>query len=144
MRTMSKVSVAAVSMLAACVAQAKTVAWYHFNEGASGTTLQGGQPVVLNAVDPTKFPGKPYVATGKAAKSETGSNLPAYTNEMPSCVSWYDPVTGARGNDSRNLFLRTNNRVGGYGASTILINDDMHPADLLSGFGNRVPQHTAQ
>ena len=22
--------------------QAKTVAWYHFNEGESGTTLQGG------------------------------------------------------------------------------------------------------
>jgi len=104
--------------------QAKTVAWYHFNEGANGEKATGGQPIVLNAVDPIKLPGKPYVATGKAATSDTGNNLPAYTNDMPYGVSWYDPVTGARGGDNRSLFLKTNNRKGSYGASTVLIDDN--------------------
>ena len=115
---------AAVSLMAVCTASARTVAWYHFNEGASGTKPTGGQPVILNAVDPDSLAGKPYVATGKAATSATGDNLPAYTNDMPSCVSWYDPVTGARGGDNRSLFLKTNNRKGSYGASTVLIDDD--------------------
>ena len=115
---------AAVSLMAVCTASARTVAWYHFNEGANGTKPTGGQPVILNAVDPDSLAGKPYVATGKAATSATGDNLPAYTNDMPSCVSWYDPVTGARGGDNRSLFLKTNNRKGSYGASTVLIDDN--------------------
>ena len=114
----------AAATLAASSASATTVAWYHFNEGESGETAAGGQPVILNAVDPDLLAGTPYVATGKAAVSASGNNLPAYTNDMPYGVSWYDPVTGARGEDNRSLFLRTNNRKGQYGASTVLIDDN--------------------
>ena len=115
---------AAVLLMAVCTVSARTVAWYHFNEGASGTKPAGGEAVILNAVDPSSLAGRPYVATGKAATNTAGDNLPAYTNEMPSCVSWYDPVTGARGGDNRSLFLKTNNRKGSYGASTVLIDDN--------------------
>jgi len=114
---------AMVSLMAVCTASAKTVAWYHFNEGASGETAAGGQPVVLNAVDPTSLAGKPYALTGTRNTSTTG-NLPAYTNDMPSCVSWFDPVTGVRGGDNRSIFLKTNDRKNSYPASTILIDDD--------------------
>ena len=102
---------------------ARTVAWYHFNEGANGTKPAGGQPVIMNAADPTSLSGYPYALTGTRATGTTG-NLPAFTNDMPSCVSWFDPVTGARGGDNRSIFLKTNNQRSGYPASTILINDD--------------------
>ena len=103
--------------------QAKTVAWYHFNEGASGETAAGGQPVVLNAVDPDSLAGKPYVATGLRTTDTTG-NLPVYTNDMPSCVSWFDPVTGARGADGRCMFMRANDKKSSYPVSTITVADD--------------------
>ena len=119
---MSCVALAAVS-LAACAASAKTVAWYHFNEGANGTTATGGQPVIINAADPTSLSGKPYALTGTRATGDTG-NLPVFTNDMPSCVSWFDPVTGTRGGDNRSIFLKTNDRKSSYPASTILVDDD--------------------
>lgn len=70
--------VAAAAVLTTGAVSAKTVAWYHFNEGASGETAAGGQPVVLNAVDPTSLAGKPYALTGTRTTSTTG-NLPSYT-----------------------------------------------------------------
>ena len=102
---------------------AETVAWYHFNEGANGTTPAGGQSVIMNAADPTSLSGSPYALTGTRSTSTTG-NLPAFTNDMPSCVSWFDPVTGERGGDNRSIFLKTNNRRSSYAASTILVDDD--------------------
>ena len=102
---------------------ARTVAWYHFNEGANGTTPAGGQSVIMNAADPTSLSGSPYALTGTRTASTTG-NLPSFTNDMPSCVSWFDPVTGARGGDNRSIFLKTNDRKSSYPASTILIDDD--------------------
>ena len=102
---------------------AETVAWYHFNEGANGTKPTGGQPVILNAADPTSLPGKPYVFTATRTISTTG-NLPAFTNDMPSCVSWFDPVTGARGGDGRCMFMKANDRKSTYPASTIIVADD--------------------
>ena len=103
---------------------ARTVAWYHFNEGANGTTPTGGQPVIMNAADPTSLSGSPYALTGTRATSTTG-NLPSFTNDMPSCVSWFDPVTGVRGGDNRSIFLKTNNRRSSYAASSILVDDDV-------------------
>lgn len=37
--------------------QAKTVAWYHFNEGANGTKPANAQPVFVNAADPGSLDG---------------------------------------------------------------------------------------
>ena len=103
--------------------QAKTVAWYHFDEGANGETMTGGQPIVLNAVDTTSLKGKPY-SLGGTRVFNTAGNLPVYTNDMPSCVSWFDPVTGARGEDNRSVYLKTDNGKSSYAASSIVIEDD--------------------
>ena len=97
---------AAATLATAPAARAKTVAWYHFNEGANGETAAGGQSVVINAADETSLSGKPYGITGTLKKSDS-TYLPVYTNDMPSCVSWFDPVTGARGTDNRSLYLKT-------------------------------------
>ena len=103
--------------------QARTVAWYHFNEGESGETAVGGQSVIINAADETSLSGKPYGITGTLKKSDS-TYLPVYTNDMPSCVSWFDPVTGARGTDNRSLYLKTSNQYSTYPASAILVDDD--------------------
>ena len=62
-------ALAAATLAATPAARAKTVAWYHFNEGASGETAAGGQPVVLNAVDPDSLAGTPYELTGTRTTS---------------------------------------------------------------------------
>ena len=117
-----------LSAIAAVVAgmlglQAKTVAWYHFNEGANGTLMSGGQPSVLNAVDPTSLPGTPY-SINASDVLDSANFMPRYTNDMPSCVSWYDPATGARGTDNRCAWIRTNNGNGSRVGSIILVEDD--------------------
>ena len=118
----SLIATAAVAAGAFCL-HARTVAWYHFNEGANGMTPTGGQPVIMNAAEPTSLSGYPYALTGTRTTGTTG-NLPVFTNDMPSCVSWFDPVTGVRGGDNRSIFLKTNDRKSSYPASTILIDDD--------------------
>ncbi len=102
---------------------AETVAWYHFNEGANATLMRGGQPSVLNAVDPTSLPGTPY-SINNSCVLDPANFMPRYTNDMPSCVSWYDPATGARGTDNRCAWIRTNNNNGSRQGSIILIDDD--------------------
>ena len=114
---------AAVSLMAVCTASAKTVAWYHFNEGANATLMSGGQPSVLNAVDPTSLPGTPY-SINSSCVLDSANFMPRYTNDMPSCVSWYDPVTGARGTDNRCAWIRTNNNNGSRQGAIILVDDD--------------------
>ena len=117
----------AVSALAACAVHAKTVAWYHFNEGASGTVMQGGEGVydVVNSVDPESLKGRAYQITGTAFRlQDSGNYMPLWTNGTPSCVSWFDPVTGARGEDNRCMWVRSDNDTGGRTASIVLVDDD--------------------
>ena len=56
MRLQFSLAVAAV-LFAAPAASAKTVAWYHFNEGANGEAMRGGEGVyaVTNATDSDVF-----------------------------------------------------------------------------------------
>ena len=117
------VVLAAWATLAMGNLSAKTVAWYHFNEGANATLMQGGQPSVLNAVDPTSLPGTPYSINGSNVL-DPANFMPRYTNDMPSCVSWYDPATGAHGTDNRCVWIRTNNGNGSRTGSIILVEDD--------------------
>ena len=91
------VATAAVAVGAFCL-QARTVAWYHFNEGANGAAMQGGEGVyaVVNSVDPESLKGRTYQITGSAfGLADSGNYMPLWTNGTPSCVSWFDPVTGA-------------------------------------------------
>ena len=91
------VATAAVAVGAFCL-QARTVAWYHFNEGANGAAMQGGEGVyaVVNSVDPESLKGRTHQITGSAfGLAVSGNYMPLWTNGTPSCVSWFDPVTGA-------------------------------------------------
>ena len=44
--------------------QARTVAWYHFNEGENGYAPTGYPAIVTNAAAPGTLTGRPYRQTG--------------------------------------------------------------------------------
>ena len=136
---------AAVSLMAACAASARTVAWYHFNEGENGEVMQGGDGVyaVVNAVDPTSLKGRAYRITGTAFDvHDDGANMPIWTNGTPSCVSWYDPVTGARGADNRCMRVQSYNDNGTRSASIVLVNNDaaLHCAHITAECMVKMPE----
>ena len=125
--------------------QAKTVAWYHFNEGASGETMTGGEGVyaVTNAVDSASLSGRAYQIKGNAFDlMDYGNSMPLWTNGTPSCVSWYDPVTGARGEDNRCMWVRSTNDTGARTASIVLVDDnaELHCANLTAECMVKMPE----
>ena len=120
---MSCVALAAVS-LAVCTASAKTVLWYHFNEQDNGYRAYHANvrdDVIENAADPGNLQGQPGGLNTSA--NFTNNQVPTYTNDFPSCATWYDPVTGARGEDRRCLYMRSQ-YGGGDGESSIILTDD--------------------
>ena len=124
---------------------AKTVAWYHFNEGANGTAMQGGEEVyaVVNSVDPESLKGRAYQITGTAFRlQDSGNYMPLWTNGTPSCVSWFDPVTGARGEDNRCMWVRSSNDTGARTASIICVDDnaELHCTHLTAECMVKMPE----
>lgn len=92
--------------LAVSPAIAETVLWYHFNEGDIGYRpyYTPSHPDLLeNAADPGCLQGMPG---GLSTKPEFISNFyPTYSNDFPSCATWYDPATGAHGGDRHCLWM---------------------------------------
>ena len=135
-----KSALAVVSMLVACAVHARTVAWYHFNEGANGVKPTNGQPVLVNAADPGSLDAIPRVRRSWSKTIEYVENsstyLPVYTNDFPSCVSWNDPVTGAHGVDRQCLWMHTGYSYGHGDSSIVLVNDDakLHCANITAEF----------
>ena len=78
--------------------QAKTVAWYHFDEGAIGTKPTAGEASIVNAADPGSLNATTRVKRSWQVEDWSGSTsyLPTYYTNFPSCVSWFDPITGER------------------------------------------------
>lgn len=117
--------------------QAKTVAWYHFNEGAIGTKPANGQPVLVNAADPGSLDATPRVRQSWSKSlqflDDNTTYLPVYTNDFPSCVSWFDPITGARGEDRQCLWMHTQ-YTGDGNAPIVLVDDDkkLHCANITA------------
>ena len=108
---------------------AKTVAWYHFNEGENGTKpASGGTAVFENAADPGSLMGIPYAmnASSTATNTDVGYR-PAYTNDAPDCDTWrwHDSVTGERDGDGRCLWMRSSDGNGNGQASVVFVNDDV-------------------
>ena len=120
-----KVLIAVAGAIMTQVICAKTVAWYHFDEGVSGEKTSGGTPQILNAVDPESLKGRPYaMAANSLTVLTTGNLLPVYTNVFPSCVTWRDPVTGKKGANNRGLFLDSLNHDGSGQAGVVFVDDD--------------------
>ncbi len=92
---------------------AKTVAWYHFDEGEIGTEAKGA--VIINSVNPDSFKGKGESSWGK------GDVYPLYTNSFPFNVNCYDPISGANLPNAKSLFFQNESRLTeGTGARSIL------------------------
>ena len=83
----SLIATAAVAAGAFCL-QARTVAWYHFNEGANGYAPTGYPGIVTNAAAPGTLTGHPYRQTGNMSFGGTaGAYLPTYTNAFPASLT---------------------------------------------------------
>ena len=82
--------VVAAVLLTTGMAAAKTVLWYHFNEGANGTKpSSGGTEVFENAADPGHLMGKAYAMNANSTNKNTDASFrPAYTNDSPDCDFW--------------------------------------------------------
>lgn len=121
----TKTMLVPVAVLLAVAVHAKTVAWYHFDEGADGTSPAGGEPVILNAVDPSTLPGRAWQVTGSgSSKSATGDYLPTYRDAFPKGLTWTDPVTGAIGANGRALQLADSDSGSYKGAASMVVVDN--------------------
>ena len=126
MNIKAKPAVLAAATLAAISAvPAKTVLWYHFNEQDNGYRPYHEpvrSDVIENAVDPESLQGQPGGLNTSPAF--TNNQVPTYTNDFPSCATWYDPATGVRGDDRRCLWMRSQYGDGSGESSVILTDDD--------------------
>ena len=118
------IAIAVVAAGAFCL-QARTVAWYHFNEGANGYASTGYPGIVTNAAAPGTLTGHPYRQTGNMSFGGTaGAYLPTYTNAFPASLTWYDPVTGERAADGKGMYFSTAGGDGTGNGSAVLVTDN--------------------
>ncbi len=81
--TMKKIAIVFFAAVAASAVTAKTIAWYHFDEGDIGTKPARGESVILNAVDNSLYPGKAYQRDGNYVISSGATYMPVYTMHFP-------------------------------------------------------------
>ena len=148
---MKKLFVGAVLFILSQSAQAKTLAWYRFEEEPSGTVTTG-EHVLSNSVDPLKYPAYARVCKANGNNKYDPLNptvltandpgrMPMYTNVSPERTYVYDTV-GAFGQpaprygnrcalDLRNLPGDKNNPSG-----IVLVDDheDLRPKNLTLEF----------
>ena len=104
MTRISKCAVAAAAFaIASTVAEAGTIAWYHFDEVAPGTRLVSSD-TILNAVDSTKLQGQPHSASYTTLGSDANF-MPTATNDVSDTVYVVDPVGGTTNRNERSLYF---------------------------------------
>ena len=126
------VVVVAAFAIASTIADAGTIAWYHFDEVAAGTRLVSGGSV-LNAVDSTALRGQPYSVGeyGKANYVKLGDNadfMPMATNDVADTVYVVDPIGGTTIRNERSLYFTyadddANNKPARYGGCVQVASD---------------------
>lgn len=101
-------SLAALAAVFVGSAFAKTVAWYHFDEGAPGTYAEKSMEI-LNALDETTLIGTP----GTRGTGVTDDFLPKFVDEFATYTYLVDPVAGTTNANHRSLwFKRADNSSG--------------------------------
>ena len=101
-------SLAALAVVFTGSAFAKTVAWYHFDEGAPGTYATTSMEI-LNALDETTLIGTP----GTRGTGVTDDFLPKFVDEFATYTYLVDPVAGTTNANHRSLaFKRADNASG--------------------------------
>lgn len=104
-------SMVAVSIaLVAIPASAKTVAWYHFDEGTLGSVVPSDVPIV-NAANPGTLTGKCVkiiTSTGQPSDATaTEARLPKAQAAFPDGFGVFDPVSGERLLNTRGFYFHT-------------------------------------
>ena len=100
--------------LSVCVpTQAKTVAWYHFDEHPAGT-VSSEKETIVNAVDPTVAVAVPYSIWQNTPAFSGHDGAPIYAGGFPEGVVCYDPVSGTKFVNSTSLEMH--NTANGTGA----------------------------
>ena len=89
---------------------ARTVAWYHFDEVAPGTPVVSSD-TFLNAADPSRLPGKPYSmgvpgSTDYTTFGSLANLMPVATNDAPDVMYVIDPVGGTTNRNEQSLFFK--------------------------------------
>ena len=144
-------SMALFGMLAFCAAaQAKTVAWYRFEEEPCGT-VTAGDTVFTNTLDATKYPAYARVMTGNkndkypSNLTTDSAHMPIYTNAFPATIrliNTADCTTDLV--NSRAVNVR--NPIDSYSnpASVILIDDheDLRLQTFTLEFFAWIPKNT--
>ena len=98
------IAVVAVAASVFCV-DAKTVAWWHFNEQPNGTSTVNGDATILNAIDPSKYVLTAGVlGTDNELKQDRDAQLPCYTNAFPEYAAWV-ASDGAKDEDNRGMYF---------------------------------------
>lgn len=93
--------------------QARTVAWYHFDEHPAGT-VSSEKETILNAVDPTVAVAVPYSIWQSTPAFSGHDGAPIYADGFPEGVLCYDPVSGTKFVNSTSLEMH--NTANGTGA----------------------------
>lgn len=110
----SKISglILAAAALGVGVGEARTVAWYHFDEVSPGTPVVSSD-TFYNAADPSKLPGKPYSMGNRDANpadylslGDIALFMPAATNDAPDMMYVIDPVGGTTNRNERSLHFK--------------------------------------
>lgn len=109
---------------------ARTLVWYHFNEGAVGeTTTSPGEKTIVNAAETgSVYDGRVWTcpangSTSNRAMSATSEYVGTYSEGFPSSVRVIDPQTGAAFTNDRCLKLNSAAR-NGAGKSVMITIDD--------------------
>ena len=116
--------------LCAVAAEAKTLIWYHFNEGVVGdTTTSPGEKTIVNAAETgSVYDGRVWTCpatstTSNRSMSATSEYVGTYAEGFPTSVRVIDPQTGVAFTNERSLYLGSATR-NGYGKSVIVTVDD--------------------
>ena len=111
-------------------AKARTLVWYHFNEGAVGeTTTSPGEKTIVNAAETGSVSdGRVWTcpangSTSNRAMSATSEYVGTYSEGFPSGVRVIDPQTGVAFTNDRCLKLNSATH-NGYGKSVMITIDD--------------------
>ena len=144
-------AMALFGMLAFCAAaQAKTVAWYRFEEEPCGT-ITTGDTVFTNTIDATKYPAYARVMTGSKNNkypsnlSTDSARMPIYTNAFPETIELVNAADCSRLVPNRRA-VDVRNPVDSYNnpASVILIDDheDLRLQTFTLEFFAWIPRNT--
>lgn len=84
-------------------AQAKTLAWYRFDEAAPGEKPTAGEVTILNAVDSTLFPATAWTEAKGGSLSTDATYLATYADAFPAGAKVFDPLSGMLSDNGRCL-----------------------------------------